>query len=72
MLDVFAKEPLPSDSALWQLPNVVITPHDSWRTEEALKDNHRYFLDNVARIARGEPPQGLVADEHLQPALAGT
>ena len=54
-MDVFAVEPLPEDSPLWSLPNVVITPHDSWRTDEAFRDNHRYFLDNVARRAKGEP-----------------
>uniref|UniRef100_A0A7S3AQA8 D-isomer specific 2-hydroxyacid dehydrogenase NAD-binding domain-containing protein n=1 Tax=Haptolina ericina TaxID=156174 RepID=A0A7S3AQA8_9EUKA len=70
VLDVFAVEPLPDNSPLWQLPNVVITPHDSWRTDEALKDNHRYFLDNVGRAARGQPLQGLVAEEYLAPALA--
>ena len=70
VLDVFAKEPLSPDSELWDLPNVVITPHDSWRTDEALKDNHRYFLDNAARIARGETPIGIVADELMAPAPA--
>ena len=41
VLDVFATEPLAPDSALWAIENVIITPHDSWRTDEALKDNHR-------------------------------
>ena len=70
VLDVFAVEPLPEDSPLWSLPNVVITPHDSWRTDEALRDNHRYFLDNVARRAKGEPLVGMVSEELLEPALA--
>ena len=38
---LWAIEPLPPDSALWAIENVIITPHDSWRTDEALKDNHR-------------------------------
>jgi len=54
-LDVFRAEPLPADSPLWSLPNVVITPHVSgvsrgfWRREVDL------ILDNLARWRRGEP-----------------
>jgi len=48
VLDVFATEPLPPDSALWAMENVIITPHDSWRTDEALKDNHRCGLALIA------------------------
>ena len=70
VLDVFASEPLPASSTLWDLPNVVLTAHDSWRTDEALRDNHRYFLDNVGRLGRGETLQGLVSDELMAPALA--
>ena len=32
-LDVFATEPLPHDSPLWSMPNVIITPHSSGVTE---------------------------------------
>ena len=70
IMDVFAVEPLAQDSPLWDMPNVVITPHDSWRTDEALKDNHRYFLSNVALKLKGEQLNGLVSEEYLTPALA--
>lgn len=54
-LDVFRTEPLPANSPLWSLPNVVITPHVSgvsrgfWRREVDL------ILDNLERWRRGEP-----------------
>ncbi|HEU4453483.1 MAG TPA: D-2-hydroxyacid dehydrogenase [Longimicrobium sp.] len=54
-LDVFATEPLPEDSPLWELPNVLITPHVSgvshrfWRRETDL------IVENVRRYLAGEP-----------------
>ncbi len=54
-LDVFAVEPLPADSPLWDMPNVIITPHNSGATELA---NHRaagIFIDNLARITHDQP-----------------
>lgn len=69
VLDVFAREPLPPDSPLWKMPNCIMTPHDSWRTDHAYNDNYRYFVDNVRRLAAGEPLQGVVPQELLQPAL---
>ena len=54
-LDVFAREPLPEDSPLWDLPNVIVTPHSagfSDGNEERVAD---IFLDNLGRWARGEP-----------------
>ncbi len=46
-LDVFAREPLPEDSPLWDLPNVLVTPHSagfSDGNEERVAD---IFLDNL-------------------------
>ena len=53
-LDVFAVEPLPEDSPLWDMPNVIITPHNSGAT---LLANHRgtqIFIDNLGRFVRHE------------------
>jgi phosphoglycerate dehydrogenase-like enzyme len=52
-LDVFAVEPLPADSPLWRLPNVIVTPHDS---PASLGNAHRVsqlFLDNLRRWRDG-------------------
>jgi len=52
-LDVFAVEPLPADSPLWDMPNVIVTPHNSGSTKLA---NHRaaqIFIDNVGRFSSG-------------------
>ncbi len=52
-LDVFAVEPLPTDSPLWDRANVIITPHNSGSTALA---NHRaaqIFIDNLARFRAG-------------------
>ena len=69
VLDVFAAEPLPRESPLWEMPNVTITPHDSYKTTRAAVDNHKYWIDNVERVAKGEAPVGAVAQEFLDPAL---
>jgi phosphoglycerate dehydrogenase-like enzyme len=53
-LDVFEQEPLPSDSPLWELPNVLISPHDSGAsTGNALRATE-LFLANLERWLRGE------------------
>jgi glyoxylate/hydroxypyruvate reductase A len=51
-LDVFAEEPLPADSPLWDLPNVYVSPHsastvaaENGRIVELFKDNLRRYLD---------------------------
>jgi phosphoglycerate dehydrogenase-like enzyme len=54
-LDVFHSEPLPPESPLWSLPNVIVTPHNAGDTPGNLVRACEIFLDNLGRYARGEP-----------------
>lgn len=53
-LDTMAVEPLPADSALLRLPNVVLTPHVGGSTPDALAAMASGAADNVLRHLRGE------------------
>jgi D-3-phosphoglycerate dehydrogenase len=48
-LDVFAIEPLPADSVLKRLPNVVLSPHSAGVTPETLEAGLAMSIDNVWR-----------------------
>ena len=59
-IDVFAKEPLPSDSPLWSAPNLLISAHEAVNVEVyglAVFDN---FVLSFARYRRNEPLPGIV------------
>lgn len=52
-LDVFAAEPLPADSPLWNMPNVIVTPHNSAAAAGNDARVLALFLDNAARWLAG-------------------
>jgi phosphoglycerate dehydrogenase-like enzyme len=54
-LDVFETEPLPSDSPLWDMENVIIAPHTAGYTPEYVGRSFEIFLDNFPRYRAGEP-----------------
>jgi len=54
-LDVFAVEPLPPESPLWELPNVIVTPHSSGTTPANHARADQYFLENLQRWRTGQP-----------------
>jgi phosphoglycerate dehydrogenase-like enzyme len=62
-LDVFEEEPLPADSPLWEMPNVIITPHNSWSTPHLQAREAALFLDNLARYIAGQPLRNVVNQE---------
>ena len=54
-LDTFATEPLPPDSPLWTLPNVIITPHNAASSPNVRDRTIALFVENVRRYKSGEP-----------------
>jgi len=54
-LDVFEVEPLPADSPLWKLENVLLSPHSTDHTKTWLEDAMQFFIDNFERYAAGRP-----------------
>ena len=59
-LDVVDPEPLPADSPLWHLPNVIITPHISADTPLAEEQRNAVIIENLRRYAAGEPVLSVV------------
>lgn len=62
-LDVFHKEPLPADSPLWDMPNVLISPHISGLSEHYDERAEQVFEENLRRYLRGEPLYNLLNKE---------
>jgi phosphoglycerate dehydrogenase-like enzyme len=55
-LDVFEEEPLPQGDPLWDMPNVIITPHVATRNaEHVLERRTTILIENCKRFAKGEP-----------------
>ena len=59
-LDVFAVEPLPAESALWRMPNVLVSPHRAGDHEGWGSDVVALFLDNLRRFIADEPLRNVV------------
>ncbi len=53
-LDVFEVEPLPADSPLWDMPNVIVSPHNSGDYIGFHAVMARAFLQNFERFVSGE------------------
>jgi phosphoglycerate dehydrogenase-like enzyme len=53
-LDVFPDEPLPADSPLWELPNVIISPHVAGLSPHYVERAFTLFKENLRRYIAGE------------------
>ncbi len=59
-LDVFAAEPLPPDSPLWDMKNVIITAHYAGGTPQYHERAMGIFIENLERYLKGEPLKNVV------------
>ncbi len=54
-LDAFSEEPLPADSPLWDMPNVIVSPHNASASKGNEKRCAEMFIANYEHWVRGEP-----------------
>jgi D-3-phosphoglycerate dehydrogenase len=59
-LDVTEVEPLPADSPLWDMPQVIITPHVGGQSARRIDDMTNFFCENLRRWREGRPLLNLV------------
>ena len=59
-LDVFEAEPLPTDSPIYKLQNVLLSPHCADHTSDWLEQAMHFFVENYTRFAAGEPLRNVV------------
>ncbi|MCU1221452.1 MAG: D-isomer specific 2-hydroxyacid dehydrogenase, NAD-binding protein [Candidatus Angelobacter sp.] len=59
-LDVFEEEPLSRWSPLWKMPQVLITPHTAFLTENVWQRHYEVFTANLKRYLAGQPLENFV------------
>lgn len=62
-LDVFETEPLPSESPLWNLPNVIISPHLAGAAGRTYEKFAEFLTENIRRFQAGEDLLNVVTVE---------
>ncbi|MEZ5343824.1 MAG: NAD(P)-dependent oxidoreductase [Acidimicrobiales bacterium] len=63
-VDVFEQEPLPAESPLWKVPNLLVTPHVAGNSLDYQRLIAVQFQANLEALERGETPPRIV-DHHL-------
>jgi len=64
-IDVAAKEPLPSESPLWDMPNVIISPHSASTVDSENWKLVDLFCDNLKRYLDGQPLRNVLDKKKL-------
>ena len=59
-LDVYEQEPVPPDSPLVKLENVLLTPHTAAASPRVAERHLETLLDNLRRFVKGEPVRNVV------------
>jgi len=59
-LDVFEEEPLKKDSPLWEVPNLLISPHNSWVSQRRNSRRFELIYSTLQRLKEGRPLQNLI------------
>jgi D-3-phosphoglycerate dehydrogenase len=72
VVDVTDPEPLPETSRLWDIPNVMITPHVGGQSARRIDDMTELFCENLRRWAAGEPLVNRLTDKRLGFPIRGT
>jgi phosphoglycerate dehydrogenase-like enzyme len=63
-LDVYDREPLPETHPLRTLPNVVLTPHLGYATQEFFQSAYSDTVENIVAFAAGKPIRVLTAERN--------
>ena len=72
VMDVTDPEPLPPASPLWEMPNVIITPHVAGQSARRIDNMTRLFAENLRRWQSGRPLINLLTDKRLGFPIRGT
>jgi glyoxylate/hydroxypyruvate reductase len=64
-LDVFVTEPLPTDSPLWDMPNVLISPHSASTSDRENARLTDLFCDNLRRYLAGAPLRNVLDTQRM-------
>jgi phosphoglycerate dehydrogenase-like enzyme len=72
VMDVTDPEPLPPESPLWELPNVIITPHVGGQSARRIDNMTRLFCENLRRWQSNRPLINYLADKRLGFPIRGS